>query len=35
MPGDETVERAHTIALWLGFEIGDTATIAGAATRRA
>ena len=28
-PGDETVERAHTIALWLGFEIGETATITG------
>ena len=28
-PGDETVERAHTIAQWLGFEIGDAATIAG------
>ena len=28
---DDTVERAHMIALWLGFEIGDTATIAGAA----
>ncbi len=29
-PGDETVERAHMIALWLGFEIGETARITGA-----
>ena len=34
-PGDETVERAHTIALWLGFEIGDDGHDRGAATRRA